>query len=423
MMFLKIRRKEKRFSSIKIIFYSILAYLFIMFIMIGVVKPNGFYHYFFSEKGMFDVDIYTNLAQYGYYLKKHFAMFPLWPLMIQGVAEVFSVTRYHLVANLTALLLFFVSLPLYWAVLKKVFDRSTALLLFLCYVFNPLSLFHGIGYSESLTSLEFSIWLFFIFRIIYKEDSAKENHFISKLFLNVNYHYAMVFIASFALGLSRPIFLQFFLAVFSTFFIMWLFNKKRVEPTIKRVEPTIAILGSAFFMFLGSLIFYLFSYWNDFGFFAAFKAQSEWNRFLGLHWDIIFRPKSIGGSDNVLNWDLQAFWFPLLFLMIAFYFSYVQKVPHFLIKYKERWQSHDAIFWIALFFSCAHSAVQFLTYDLFASTSRYIFGVPLIYYVLGRILGLLSEKVRIGILFSYFIYSLSFFIYWWTRYAREGWIG
>ncbi|WP_397599556.1 hypothetical protein [Silvanigrella sp.] len=394
-----------RASSFKIIFYSITVYIFVMFLMIGYVKSNGFYKYFYINDGLYDVEIYVNIAKNGYNTIGNFAIFPLWPFLIQIVSNMFFTNNYMLVANLMALFLFFISLPILWTFFKNVFEKRMALLLFLCFVFNPLSIFHAIGYSESLTTLEFSIWLLLLYRI----TNAK----LKKSFLKNKMEYLFLILISYCIGLSRPLFVQLFLSIVLTFFILKYFKVK-----IKNFLVPLGI--SLFSIFAGFFTFALFSYIKGFGFGASFRAQNEWNRVLGLHWDILFHPHSVGGSDNVLNWDLQAFWMPII-IFLALIFKFFIRNNN--LKTDKNPIQYDVIFWIALLFSCAHSAVQFLTYDLFFSTSRFIFALPLFFYVIGKTLYAFNFKYKYYILIFYFIYSFSFFIYWWTRFSREGWMG
>ncbi len=409
MSFDKIFERIEKWKSFKIISISILLYLITMIVMFCFIKPEGFNRYFLLEKQSNDIDIYINIAKNGYNSISDFAMFPLWPLLIKGIATATSTSNYMRVANFTAFFIFSLSLPFLWLFLKKSFDKSTALLLFLCFVFNPLSIFHSIGYTESLATFEFSLWLYFIRKILNNNGNKK-----NPIFFNLDYF--VICIVSFSLGLTRPIFAPFLISILMTLFIIWKFdtnNKKSYS----------VLLYTLLFMFLGFLTFTFFSYWKGFGLFASFKAQNSWDRVLGLHWDVVFSPISVGGSDNVLNWDLQAFWFPLIFLLIALIFTYTKK-SLFALEYEIGGvKKVDIIFWLALLFSCAHSAIQFLSYDRFFSTSRFIFAIPLFYYVIGRILEIFSKKVRLFILLIYFVYSLGFFIYWWTRYARGAWIG
>jgi hypothetical protein len=401
----KILNSIDKASSFKIIFYSIIVYIFVMFLMIGLVKSNGFYKYFYINDGLFDVEIYVNIAKNGYNSIGSFAMFPLWPFLIQIVSRIFYTENYMLIANLMALILFFISLPILWSFFKNVFEKRMALLLFLCFVFNPLSIFHSFGYSESLTTLEFSIWLVLIYRIM--------NTKIKKSLLKIKIEYLLLILISYCIGLSRPLFVQLFLSIILTFFIL-----KYLKVKIRNYLFPFGI--SLISIFAGFSTFALYAYTKGFGFGASFRAQNEWNRVLGLHWDILFHPHSVGGSDNVLNWDLQAFWIPLIiFLAVIIKFLISKKNVS---TDKNQIQS-DAIFWVSLLFSCAHSAVQFLTYDLFFSTSRFIFALPLFFYVIGKTLNAFNFKYKYYILIFYFIYSFSFFIYWWTRFSREAWMG
>ncbi|WP_186647545.1 hypothetical protein [Fluviispira vulneris] len=409
MSFDKIFKRIEKWKSFNILIYSVIFYFIITSIMLGFIKPDGFEKFFLLEKSFNDIDIYISLAKNGYNSISDFAMYPLWPLIIKGIATVLSTSNYMRVANFSAFFIFCLSLPFFWLCLKKSFDKSTALLLYLCFVFNPLSIFHSIGYTESLATLEFSLWLYFIKKIL-NENIDKKN----SIYFNSNYF--IICLVSFALGLTRPIFAPFLISTLVTLFLIWKFEKNY----IKSMTVLIYTLLS---MFLGYLIYALFSLWKGYGLLASYRAQNSWDRVLGLHWDVIFSPISVGGSDNVLNWDLQAFWFPLIFLLIALIFT-IKKKSLFALEYDTgSVKKVDIIFWLALLFSCAHSAIQFLSYDRFFSTSRFIFAIPLFYYVIGRILEIFSKKVRLVILLIYFVYSLGFFIYWWTRYARGAWIG
>ena len=222
---------------------------------------------------------------------------------------------------------------------------------------------------------------------------------------------------SYCLGITRPIFLQISLSIILSFFLL-VFFKSKIKNFILPFTLSLS------FIFLGFLTFALFSFSKGYGFFASFKAQNSWDRVLGLHWNVIFQPKTVDGSDNVLNWDLQAFWLPILFFILVLFISFKNKVFSNNINLKISSQIKlDIIFLIALLYCCAHSAIQFLTYDLFFSTSRFIFAVPLFYYVLGKLLNEFNLKYKYYILIFYLIYSFSFFIYWWTRFAREAWMG
>ena len=187
-------KKLEKLSSFKIIFYTILLYLFVMLFMIGVIKTDGFNRYFYQTDGLYDVEIYVKLATVGYNSIGSFAMFPLWPLIIKAISSLFSSNNYMLVANLTALTFFFLSLPILWTFFKNVFDKKMALLLFLCFVFNPLSVFHSLGYSESLTTLEFSIWLLLLYKLF--------NNKVYSLYAKNTYYFLLFIFSSSGIRLT-----------------------------------------------------------------------------------------------------------------------------------------------------------------------------------------------------------------------------
>ncbi len=105
---------------------------------------------FFSLWGHWDAARYINIAQHGYQIKYELAFFPLFPLLIRGIALLFGGNGYLLIGTLISNAALLVSLFLLYQLASEALGEKIGrrTILYLC-IF-PTALFFFAAYNESL---------------------------------------------------------------------------------------------------------------------------------------------------------------------------------------------------------------------------------------------------------------------------------
>lgn len=100
----------------------------------------------------YDGIVYVQLADQGYRLLRDTVFFPLWPLLIHGMGVLFgsSEMSYHLSSLLLANLFCYLALVVFYSILSKDFDSTSARNALFYLTFSPYALFFFAGYAESL---------------------------------------------------------------------------------------------------------------------------------------------------------------------------------------------------------------------------------------------------------------------------------
>jgi hypothetical protein len=99
-----------------------------------------------------DVLAYAGIAQHGYVNLQDTVFFPLWPLLLHGVATPFgsSPMSYYITGLLLANGLFYLALVVFYLLLSHDFDQAVARNALFYLAFAPYALYFFAGYSESL---------------------------------------------------------------------------------------------------------------------------------------------------------------------------------------------------------------------------------------------------------------------------------
>ena len=403
----------------KAIFGSLL--LFALAMLIGMVsKPAAFDRFFITQSPIFDAGHYLKIASSGYVEPPLAAFYPLWPMLLRWLILPLGSQHTVLIGSLFAFVLFALSLIPFAKVALRGLPFAAALCALSLYVLNPNSLFHILLYTESLTALFGSIFLLSTFRIIEWEREKKKIDFTQ-----IRGTLATAVLSLFALSLTRPVALPLCASAAASTGCVLFFRSSRWQEFIFRNwmrvlrEPLVLISLAAVLIAVLAYIPYGLHAQQQYGsFLAPFDAQKFWDRKFGLHWDILFKPKSVSSSDNVLFWDLQAFYVPFALLLLPF-LARMKVLSSAFAQLGTDW-----LYWLCAFFAAAHAAIAFLTYPIFMSLARHVFALPFVFYCIARILALFWNVAWVRrVAWSYAGLSFMFLVYWWSRYAREGWIG
>ena len=415
--------------------------------LIRAVTPeshNGSYYW--------DVEHYANMALN----PRCAAFYPLWPLLIRILFHPQSVEQAAHSFLLVATILFFISIfPLYW-VFKKAFKRRyLALLLALAYSLNPMSIFHVIGYTESLFS---------ILTILFMYLMLKHN-------LNLPVKVFLIFIITSLMALTRPVLIQILFSSSASLATIIYFESLKIEISFwknlrnivnKYIQLTIKTINIWLAAILGYSLYGTFCLNSRGDFFAPFQDQKYWGKRLGLHLELLFLPRS-------LLFDLLGLYLPLivLFLSLTFvYFKLRNESPYIFIPNSALWNvlilyppllillylfkalkiklrrlnsgrelkqlktcdytktlSENYLFWFCVYFTTANSAIVFLTQDRLYSLARYVFGVPFFFMALGYLCRCIPSKKTYKALVSVILISAIALVQQWVRYGQDDWLG
>ncbi|MBG1268289.1 mannosyltransferase family protein [Nostoc sp. WHI] len=419
-----------------LVFYAICSSIGIL------ISPDGIAKLAVQEGREFqywDAIHYVNLG-----LHPHCqAFYPLWSQVIRLFAPQSSVVglRY---AFIFSNILFVLSLPIVLFVLRKVIkSESLSFITLILYVINPNSIFHSIGYTESL----FSLWAII---------SVVALLFSTSVFWNI-----ILAVSVILMSVSRPSLVQLIFAAFSAIVCVFLGSKLGSETHSKTREwkkytiPTalIAICAMAGYSIYG--IYCLLSTGN---FLAPFQAQVEWGRTLQLRPLFLLFPRSL------LN-DLHGLYFPFILLslvVVLIYFHnkhkeislYVPKHPllsitlfyppiAILIYSIRSWQLEKAgkltpryvtptiaqlqtnyVFFFCLSICIANAAIGFLAAsDYLYSLARFVFATPFFFIAFGMVADHLDSPKTREFLYGCLLVSGLGLVEQWYRWGNNRWVG
>ena len=363
------------------------------------------------------------------------AFYPLWPSVIRFLFHPQTIPEAAKYFMLLGNIIFFCSLGLLSWLLKKAFERRyIALLCLIAYAINPMSIFHSIGYTESLFSL---LVMAFMWSFLQIKDRRLQ--------------LLVLFCIVFTMSLTRPVMIQIIFSSLASLATMMVFrklqNKTKHNQEIK-ITLTL-ILGSI----LGYSI-YGFSCLKLRGdFLAPFNDQKHWGKNLGLHLSSLFIPRS-----TVL--DLTGFYLSLLILICSLIFIYyklknrklvlfIPQAPwwNFFLLYpplgiflytfyylkgrlKElklseysKTLSENYLFWFSIYFIFAHAAILFLTDNYLTSLGRLTFALPFFFLAVGYLSRCLPEKKLHTHLLWLILFSGVGLIRQWVLYGHDKWLG
>lgn len=412
----------------KAIFGSLL--LFLLAMLIGMLsKPAAFERFFIAQAPIFDAAHYLKIATEGYVEPPLAAFYPLWPLLLKYVVLPLQSPHTVLIGSLLAFIIFAFSLWPFFKVALRDLPLAAAFCLLCLYVLNPNSLFHILLYTESLTALCGSLFLLNTSLLLNSQESpsATSPSAKSPTSASPSRTRSAVFavLSLFALSLARPVALPLMASAGAATLCVFYFRSNRPQDFFQHIAPRrwnnpliLLTVATILIVVLAYIPYGLHAQQQYGSFLAPFDAQKFWDRKFGLHWDILFKPKSVSSSDNVLFWDIQAFYLPLLLAALPFLGRW-RIVPQAFARLGDDW-----LYWLCAFFAAAHAAIAFLTYPIFMSLARHVFALPFFFYCVARILKLFWEKPAVRkVAWGYAALSFAFLVYWWSRYAREGWLG
>ncbi|MCF2147831.1 hypothetical protein IQ276_015660 [Desmonostoc muscorum LEGE 12446] len=371
------------------------------------------------------------------------AFYPLWSQINRLFAPENPVIglRY---AFILCNILFVLSLPIVLYVLRKVIkSESLSFITLILYVVNPNSIFHSIGYTESL----FSLWAII---------SVVALLFSTSVFWN-----CILAVSVILMSVSRPSLVQLFFASFSAIFCVYLGSHLKSESDSKTREwkkYTIPTGLIAICAIVGYSIYGIYCLLSTGNFLTPFKAQVEWGRTLQLRPLFLLFPRSL------LN-DLHGLYFPfiLFFLVVVLiYFHakrkkislYVPKHPllwitlfyppiAILIYSIRSWLLAKAgkltpqsvtptivqlqtnyVFFFCLFICIANAAIGFLAASGYLySLARFVFATPFFFIAFGMVTDNLNSPKTREFLYGCILVSALGLIEQWYRWGNNRWVG
>lgn len=383
-----------------------LAYITGFFLSIPC-NPLLWKNYIIEPTAPYDGAIYLGIAKQGYLDLPAPAFYPLWPTLLSVFEPHLSYFNFIHLADFFALSFFFLSLPMIWKICARLTNETMATWIIFLYTLNPLSVFHAIPYAESLFCLIAS-WFLLTTLNYFERPSARGA--------------LSLFVGALLMSTCRTIVTQLIVGGLATGVLMELILRGSSE--LKPFRKSFRIWYSATFTgaCLGYLPFGLMCLSRFNNFWQPFDAHKIWNRNFGLHWTVFTDPKSVGGSDNVLTWDLQAFYLPTIVLawfLIAVLRSkrHPKTAPHITPA-----ATFLTIFGIMI--AAAHSALAFLTYPIFASLSKHVYATPFFFVGVSTVLyHFMPQPYRHRFLCFYLFGTIIYFLNFWTRLANMAWMG
>ena len=371
--------------------------------LVMVFRHDVFTNYFTDPKAVFDANHYIDIATKGYHNSGVTAFYPLWPLVIRGLSVVFTSHSSLIIAsNLTAFMLFLLALVPMFRLLRGFTSDNVAWAWVALYSLNPNSMFHALAYSESLFA--FLLIYYLTETVGYFKNSAKRITLV------------WIFALAALISLTRPMLPIITACIVGAGFVRWVTHG---------VGALNIVFKHAFATLTGTLMGYsmygLYCLQKFGNFWQPFAAQANWDRSIGLNWSLIHSPKSVSGSDNVLTWDFQAFWGPIILVIISAVFLFWKRTR---INSAIDSLLNQYLFWFCLFFAFCHSMIAFLTYDIFMSTGRHVWGLPAFFIALALFFQVVGDSKWKT--FAYRFYFFASYIYlgiWWARLAKQSWIG
>lgn len=392
----------RRYPSIS----AMIAYVFGFFISIPC-NPLIWTHYITEPTAPYDAAIYLGIAKTGYVQLPQPAFYPLWPMFMSLFEPHLSYYNLIHVADFFCLGFFFLSLPIVWKISARLTNETMATWTIFLYALNPLSVFHAIPYAESLFCLIAS-WFLLSTLNFFEKPSLKGTW--------------PIFFGALLMSASRTIVSQLITGGIATAILMEIVLRGTTELTSFRKAFKLWYPS----MFVGAVLGYLpFGLWclHRFdNFWQPFKAHTYWNRNFGFHWTVFTDPKSIGGSDNVLTWDLQALYLPTIVLAWLIFELLRRKRNANQSSTLTTSGAFVAIFGIII--AAAHSVLAFLTYPIFASLSKHVYSTPFFFIGATAVLHhFLPEPYRYRFLCFYMFGTVIYFMNFWTRMANMAWMG
>ncbi|MCX6126042.1 MAG: hypothetical protein NTV34_15020 [Proteobacteria bacterium] len=364
----------------------------------------------------FDAGNYTTIANTGYTADGLAAFYPLWPLLMRGIGFLAGfVSEDPLMAGwISAMLatsMFGVSTVLFVRLTERFKLTRYRSFVLAIMILSPLSVFRVLPFTESL----FSLFLMLLVADL-TDDVSHPKILRSGLW-------------AFMLSITRPMFP--FLMISALLLILFTLVTFRQESVFRRI--TLKRLSSVFVCApLGYVPFGLICSRVYGDFWKPFVVQAQWGRKFGFHWDLIFRPKVINGSNEVLVWDLIGFYAPIALLAWGLWYF-----VHLRNKTQPATGSMNPApptvppalqigFLLAALIGCAHTAAAFLTFERFMSIGRHVLGNPLPFFGLLVVVQCIPPKQdqRTRRILGFVVFASSIFLaMWWFRFAKDQWIG
>lgn len=373
------------------------------FLIANLFSPSLTTTFWTDPRRSFDLDFYLSIAEQGYLEPSWPAFYPLWPIVLNWYSNLFQLPTILPMAHLLSMLFFFAATIPLWNLVRNISNSTTANWVILLASLNPNAIFHALAYPESFFSLLAALLIRHVHLFLVSQHKR---------------HLFGIAVLTGLIALTRPILPQLVAACMGTVIFITLKqpNKSRQRSNENWLKISVLMLfaGVAAYIPFGIICYHRFG-----DFFQPFVAQSLWNRKLGLYWDLIIRPQTVGGSDNVLAWELLAFYGPAA----AILYHLTQTQPKRDYDSDPAAASHEIIIF-CLMVCAAHGAIAFLTYPIFMSLGRHVLATPFFFIgVSGLITALLKKPAGSKMLLFLTVVSAAYLINFWTRFARSAWIG
>lgn len=375
----------------------------ICFLMANFFNPALIATYWTQPRRSFDLDFYLSIAERGYLEPSWPAFYPLWPLILNCYSKLLHLPMILPMAHALSLLFFFAATIPLWSLVKNISSAQTASWVILLATLNPNAIFHALAYPESFFCLITVLLLQQLHSFLVSQNKR---------------HLLGIAVLTALASATRPILPQLLAGCIGTAIFFSQKNHQANRNNINKNWLKIFVLmlsaGTAAYIPFGVICYRRFG-----DFFQPFLAQALWNRKLGLYWDLFVKPQTVGGSDNVLVWELLAFYGPPLAILyyLTRYLSKLENEGH------QTTASHEVIIF-CLMVCAAHSAIAFLTYPIFMSLGRHVLSTPFFYVgVTGFVAVALRKPMGNRLLLVLTIVSAAYLINFWTRFARLAWIG
>ncbi|MEH2068456.1 MAG: mannosyltransferase family protein [Nostoc sp.] len=341
-------------------------------------------------------------------------------------------------------ILFVLSLPIILFVLRKVIkSESLSFITLILYVLNPNSIFHSIGYTESL----FSFWAIISVVALLFPTSVLWNSILA--------------VSVILMSVSRPSLVQLLFASFSALICVFLgsYLESETYSQIRQWKKYIIPTGLiAICAIVGYSIYGIYCLLSTGNFLAPFQAQIKWGRTLQLRPLFLLFPRSL------LN-DLHGLYFPFILLLLAIiliYFHakrkqislYVPKHPllwitlfyppiAILIYFIRSWQLTKAgkitpqsvtptigqlqtnyVFFFSLFVCIANAGIGFLAASGYLySLARFVFATPFFFIAFGMLIDHLDTPKTREFLYGCILVSGLGLVEQWYRWGNNHWVG
>lgn len=367
------------------------------------------------------------------------AFYPLWPQILRAFQPQDSFTAIQYALTISNLI-FIASLPITLLTLNRLIQSSTlSFIIFLLYILNPNSIFHGNGYTESLFSFLGIIAIF----CLRSPRSLLGNAILGGSII--------------LMSLSRPVLVQFVLAAcLASTCLLFLNFKQPFQQAFKQhlySTGLIIVCSIAGYAIYGYTCFF-----STGSFWTPFQAQSEWGKAFS------FRPLFLLFPQSLLN-DLHGLYFPFIIFILAIILIlfkiknqrpaiYIPQNPFLsltlfyppvaIILYAARsWQlrqknqlpsltlspaltklSSNYIFFFCVSVAMANAVIVFLTANNYLySLARYVFGNPFFFVALGMLADCMNGVKTRTFLYGCLAVSALGLIHQWSRWGNDLWVG